>query len=147
MGVFMWVFLFAFVCVCVCCRMKGKQCGVCLLCLMGAAPPIGYNHHPPSPSSVIHHYPPSPLPTSTIMYHHHHHHYPLPPSCIITTITTVHPLPHHHVSTTAQPLEGYKANEWVVFERALVVRDQFTGGQRTFLSRQDAKDFRAEIYR
>lgn len=34
-----------------------------------------------------------------------------------------------------------------MFERALVVRDQFTGGQRTFLSSEDAKDFRAEIYR
>lgn len=27
------------------------------------------------------------------------------------------------------------------------MRDQFTGGQRTFLSTQDATDFRAEIYR
>ncbi|KAK9828787.1 hypothetical protein WJX72_002076 [[Myrmecia] bisecta] len=44
------------------------------------------------------------------------------------------------------PLEGYAAHEWVSFERALVVRDIFTGGERTFLSREDAQAFRANIY-
>lgn len=46
----------------------------------------------------------------------------------------------------AQPLEGYGPNEWVSFERALVVRDIFTGGVRTFLNRADAQDFRASLY-
>ena len=47
----------------------------------------------------------------------------------------------------ASPLEGYGPNEWVAFERALVVRDIFTGGVRTFLSTQDAQAFRALIYK
>ncbi|KAL3161243.1 hypothetical protein ABBQ38_009607 [Trebouxia sp. C0009 RCD-2024] len=45
------------------------------------------------------------------------------------------------------PLEGYGPNEWVSFERALVVRDIFTGGVRTFLSTEDAQAFRALIYK
>lgn len=44
------------------------------------------------------------------------------------------------------PLEGYGPREWVCFERALVVRDMFTGGERTFLSQEDAQAFRARIY-
>ena len=44
------------------------------------------------------------------------------------------------------PLEGYGPHEWVVFERALVVRDLFTGGTRTFHSTRDAQDFRASLY-
>ncbi len=44
------------------------------------------------------------------------------------------------------PLEGYEPQEWVVFERALVVRDLFTGGTRTFHSQPDARDFRAALY-
>ena len=32
------------------------------------------------------------------------------------------------------------------FERALVVRDTFTGGNRTFQSREDAAAFRSLIY-
>ena len=46
----------------------------------------------------------------------------------------------------ASPLENFCTDEWVVFERALVVRDIFTGGVRTFLSSADAKAFRALIY-
>ncbi len=46
----------------------------------------------------------------------------------------------------ASPLENFRTDEWVVFERALVVRDIFTGGVRTFLSSADAKAFRALIY-
>lgn len=38
------------------------------------------------------------------------------------------------------------AGEWACFERALVVRDIFTGGVRTFLSRDDAQAFRSQIY-
>ena len=44
------------------------------------------------------------------------------------------------------PLEGYEAHEWVCFERALVVRDLFTGGTRTFHSQPDARNFRAALY-
>ena len=46
----------------------------------------------------------------------------------------------------ASPLEGFESSAWVRFERALVVRDIFTGGRRTFFSRADAQDFRARIY-
>ena len=46
----------------------------------------------------------------------------------------------------AAPLENFRTDEWVVFERSLVVRDIFTGGVRTFLSSADAKAFRALIY-
>ena len=46
----------------------------------------------------------------------------------------------------ASPLEGFDSSAWVRFERALVVRDIFTGGRRTFFSRADAQDFRARIY-
>ena len=44
------------------------------------------------------------------------------------------------------PLEGYNAREWVCIERALVVRDTFAGGERTFLTTEDAQAFRARIY-
>ena len=37
-------------------------------------------------------------------------------------------------------------HEWVCFERALVVRDIFTGGGRTFQSTQHAQAFRAGLY-
>ena len=46
----------------------------------------------------------------------------------------------------AAPLEGLAPGEWACFERALVVRDIFTGGVRTFLSRDDARAFRSQIY-
>lgn len=44
------------------------------------------------------------------------------------------------------PLEGFGRQEWVCFERALVVRDMFLGGERTFLSQEDARAFRSMIY-
>lgn len=44
------------------------------------------------------------------------------------------------------PLEGFGPREWVCFERALVVRDMFLGGERTFLSQEDAREFRSMIY-
>lgn len=47
---------------------------------------------------------------------------------------------------TASPLEGYSANEWVMFENVLVLKDLALGGGRTFASQQDAKEFRALIY-
>ena len=46
----------------------------------------------------------------------------------------------------ASPLEGFGNTTWVCFQRALVVRDIFTGGKRTFFSREDARDFRGRIY-
>ena len=46
----------------------------------------------------------------------------------------------------ASPLEGFGNTTWVCFQRALVVRDIFTGGKRTFFSREDAQDFRARTY-
>ncbi|EIE21972.1 hypothetical protein COCSUDRAFT_66769 [Coccomyxa subellipsoidea C-169] len=44
------------------------------------------------------------------------------------------------------PLEGFGRREWVCFERALVVRDMFLGGERTFLNQEDARAFRSMIY-
>lgn len=46
----------------------------------------------------------------------------------------------------AAPLEGLATGEWACFERALVVRDIFTGGVRTFLSREDAQAYRSQIH-
>lgn len=51
------------------------------------------------------------------------------------------------ITQTISPLEGFAAHEWVVFERALVVRDIFTGGGRVFHSTSDAQDFRRDLYR
>lgn len=48
--------------------------------------------------------------------------------------------------SAAMPLEGVPPNEWVVFERVLIVRDVFTGGSRTFASAADAHEFRAAVY-
>ncbi len=53
----------------------------------------------------------------------------------------------HVCCGAASPLEGYEPHEWVSFERALVVRDIFTGGVRTFLSTEDAQAFRASMYK
>lgn len=44
------------------------------------------------------------------------------------------------------PLEGYDRSQWVCFERAMVVKDTFTGGVRTFLNREDAHLFRRMVY-
>ena len=44
------------------------------------------------------------------------------------------------------PLEGHGPREWACLERALVVRDTFAGGERTFLTTEDAQAFRAHIY-
>jgi len=56
--------------------------------------------------------------------------------------------PAHPVTATCavSPLEGFKTHEWVCFERALVVRDLFTGGVRTFFSTADAQHFRTRLY-
>lgn len=50
------------------------------------------------------------------------------------------------VHNAVSPLEGFGPREWVCFERALVVRDMFLGGERTFLSQEDARAFRSMIY-
>jgi hypothetical protein len=34
----------------------------------------------------------------------------------------------------------------VIFERALIVRDLYTGGGRAFLNSEDAREFRAAVY-
>ncbi|GBF94574.1 hypothetical protein Rsub_06689 [Raphidocelis subcapitata] len=46
----------------------------------------------------------------------------------------------------AMPLEGVPRDEWVVFDRVLIVRDVFTGGSRSFASTEDAHEFRAAVY-
>lgn len=45
------------------------------------------------------------------------------------------------------PLEGVPADEWVLFERTLIIRDLFTGGNRSFTNTEDARTFRAEVYK
>ena len=47
---------------------------------------------------------------------------------------------------TVSPLEGHGAREWACFERVLVVRDAFAGGERTWATTEDARAFRARIY-
>ncbi len=44
------------------------------------------------------------------------------------------------------PLEGVGLDEWLVFERVMVVRDLYTGGKRTFQTQADAQQFRALMY-
>lgn len=46
----------------------------------------------------------------------------------------------------AMPLEGVGADEWVMFDKVLIVRDLFTGGNRSFTSSRDAREFRAAVY-
>ena len=46
-----------------------------------------------------------------------------------------------------QPLEGVERHKWLCFERALVLRDTYAGGSRTFLSQEDAQAFREAVYR
>lgn len=45
------------------------------------------------------------------------------------------------------PLEGVCADEWVVFDQVLIVRDLFTGGNRSFTNSADAREFRAAVYK
>ena len=52
----------------------------------------------------------------------------------------------NYLMYAASRLEGYGPHEWVCFERALVVRDIFTGGVRTFLDSEDAQLFRDNMY-
>jgi len=44
------------------------------------------------------------------------------------------------------PLEGIPLDQWVVFDNVLIIRDIFTGGARSFESREDAHAFRAAVY-
>jgi protein O-GlcNAc transferase len=44
------------------------------------------------------------------------------------------------------PLEGLSADEWVMFDQVLIVRDLFTGGNRSFTDSSSAKEFRAAVY-
>ena len=45
-----------------------------------------------------------------------------------------------------QALEGIASNEWVCFEKALVVNDLPSGGIQSFFSRGDAQSFRDLVY-
>lgn len=45
-----------------------------------------------------------------------------------------------------QALEGTASNEWVCFEKALVVNDLPSGGIQSFFSRGDAQSFRDLVY-
>lgn len=56
------------------------------------------------------------------------------------------PAPRPPPPPAAQQLEGFQRDTWYVFERVLIVRDLATGGGRTFLSVNDAQDFRTELY-
>lgn len=51
------------------------------------------------------------------------------------------------MTAAAQQLSGFQSDTWYVFERVLIVRDLATGGGRTFLNFEDAKEFRELIYR
>eukprot|EP00892_Ulva_mutabilis_P005351 jgi/Ulvmu1/3188/UM015_0229.1 len=44
------------------------------------------------------------------------------------------------------PLQGIPAEVWLCFERAIIVKDLFTGGKRSFASSSHAREFRAKIY-
>lgn len=57
------------------------------------------------------------------------------------------PLPIAPLIAAAQQLSGFQRDTWYVFERVLIVRDLATGGGRTFLNFDDAKEFRELIYR
>jgi hypothetical protein len=46
----------------------------------------------------------------------------------------------------SSPTQAFAPNEWVVFDRVLVVNDTFNGGTRTFLDAEDAKLFREMLY-
>lgn len=50
------------------------------------------------------------------------------------------------LTAAAMALEGVAADEWVAFDRVLIVRDLFTGGTRSFTSSSDAQEFRAAVY-
>ncbi|KAL4450135.1 hypothetical protein ABPG77_010804 [Micractinium sp. CCAP 211/92] len=50
------------------------------------------------------------------------------------------------VKQMGAPLEGYSPSTWVAFDRVLVVKDIYTGGVRTFLSREDAHLYRKMLY-
>jgi protein O-GlcNAc transferase len=44
------------------------------------------------------------------------------------------------------PLEGSSPDEWILFDKVLIVRDLFTGGTRSFTNTADAQAFRAAVY-
>jgi len=45
------------------------------------------------------------------------------------------------------PLEGLSADDWVMFDQVLIVRDLFTGGNRSFTNSLAAHEFRAAVYK
>jgi hypothetical protein len=46
-----------------------------------------------------------------------------------------------------QPLLGARPGEWLVFERALIVRDKSVGAKRSFQTAADGRAFRTAVYR
>ena len=63
------------------------------------------------------------------------------------TPTHTHPpTPTHSTLHPEMPLEGYDRTQWICLEHAMVVKDTFTGGVRTFLNREDAHLFRRMMY-
>jgi len=49
-------------------------------------------------------------------------------------------------SQITQMLEGFERDTWYIFEQVAITKDLYTGGGRTFLTRSDAKEFRALVY-
>lgn len=43
-------------------------------------------------------------------------------------------------------LEGLQRDTWYIFERVAITKDLYTGGGRTFLTNEDAREFRGLIY-
>ena len=49
-------------------------------------------------------------------------------------------------SCAAQQLEGLRKDRWYIFENVMITKDLYTGGGRTFLSSEVAREFRGLIY-
>ncbi len=74
-----------------------------------------------------------------------------PPSATLalrrcTQARNLRPLRFPPAPAAGAPLEGYSPSTWVAFDRVLVVKDIYTGGVRTFLSREDAHLYRKMLY-
>ena len=75
---------------------------------------------------------------------------PYPPRRRPRTATNAAPTPAHPPllrAHTAQQLQGFDRGTWYIFERVLITRDLATGGGRTFLNVDDAREFRELIYK
>ena len=43
-------------------------------------------------------------------------------------------------------MEGLDRDTWYIFEKVAITKDLYTGGGRTFLNNEDAREFRGLIY-